>query len=207
MRKLWLVRHGAVTGDGAHRYLGRTDLPMSTEGEAQIRALRDLLRPERFDLVLASDLARSRRTAEILAEGRDVAVRVVPALREIDMGDWEGRLRAEVARDEPEAWAARGADIVGFRPPAGESFADLAARVGPVLDGLETAPERDVLVAGHAGVNRVLLCRLLGLPLDALFRIAQGHGSVSRVEWHGAGPVVHLLGAEPLRPHRGPPSQ
>ncbi|MDR3497294.1 MAG: histidine phosphatase family protein [Ancalomicrobiaceae bacterium] len=196
MRKLWLIRHGSVVGDARDRYIGRTDLPMSRDGEVEIERVAAFLSREPLDLVLASDLARSRRTAEILADDRHVPIRVLPALAEIDMGVWEGRLRSDIAHAYPEAWAERGLDIVGFRPPGGESFADLAARVVPVLQDLaEWGTDLNVAIAGHAGVNRTLLCHLLGMPLDGLFRIAQAHGSVSLVEWRRAAAVVQLLGA------------
>ncbi|MDR3374249.1 MAG: histidine phosphatase family protein [Ancalomicrobiaceae bacterium] len=196
MRKLWLIRHGAVVGDAHDRYIGRTDLPMSHDGEASIERIAAFLRPEPLDLVLASDLARSRRTAEILVAGRHVPIRVLPALAEIDMGDWEGALRSDIAHQHPEAWTARGLDIVGFRPPGGESFADLAARVVPVLECLaDWGTDLSVAIAGHAGVNRTLLCHLLGMPLEALFRIAQPHGAISLIEWHRGTPTVQLLGA------------
>lgn len=196
MRKLWLIRHGTVVGDAARRYIGSTDLPMSGEGEAAIERVAGYLASAPLDLVLCSPLGRSRRTAEILCSGRHVQVRQLPALAEIDMGDWEGMLRSEVAHAYPEAWAARGRDIAGFRPPGGESFADLAARVVPVLECLaEWGTDLNVAIAGHAGVNRVLLCHLLGMPLEALFRIAQPPAALSLVEWPSGSPVVQLMGA------------
>lgn len=198
MHSLRLIRHGAVVGDGVRRYLGRTDLPMNPEGEVQIMRLADRLRGERVDAILCSDLSRSRRSAEILAEGRDIAIDVRPCLREIDMGDWEGLAQADLARREPEAWAARGADIATHRPPGGESFADLRARVAPLLDELSDPDDRrHIVLAGHAGVNRVILCSLLGMALGNLFRLSQDHGCLSLIEWHSGRPVVRLLGATP----------
>lgn len=112
-----------------------------------------------------------------------------PALREIDLGDWEMRERAEIARLDPEAWRAWGADIVGYRPPGGESFADVAARLRPLLAGLlgDGGPTR-MAIAGHAGVDRVALAILVDLPLDRLFVFAQPYGAVHRldIDAHGA---------------------
>lgn len=188
MKTLWLIRHGRVVGDAHRRFLGRTDLPMSGQGEAEIAAVAARLAAEPLDLILASDLARSRRTAEILAAGRAVPIRVEPALREIDMGDWEMRERDEIARLEPEAWRARGGDIARFRPPGGESFADVAARLAPLVATLRAdgAPDH-VAVTGHAGVDRVLLTLLLDLPLDRLFAFAEPHGAVHRLDVEGHG--------------------
>ncbi|NLH81389.1 MAG: histidine phosphatase family protein [Phyllobacteriaceae bacterium] len=194
MRVLWLIRHGRTVGDADRRYVGRTDLPMSRDGEAEIAAVRRILAGRPLDRILCSDLVRSRRTAEILAAGGAVPIEVETGLREIDMGAWEGHERAELARVDPDAWRARGADLEGFRPPDGESFGDVAERAMEVLRRLEIAPSPEhVLIAGHAGVNRVLLARLLGLPLAEIFRFAQPYGAVSRLEFSGSTPRLTLL--------------
>ncbi len=194
MRVLWLIRHGRTVGDADRRYVGRTDLPMSRDGEAEIERVRRFLAGRPLDRILCSDLVRSRRTAEILADGRSVPIEVEPGLREIDMGTWEGRERAELARTDPVAWRARGADLAGFRPPGGESFGDVAERVAKVMSRLEMDSSPDhVLIAVHAGVNRVLLARLLGLPLSEIFRFVQPYGAVSRLEVSGPTPRLTLL--------------
>jgi probable phosphoglycerate mutase len=190
-----LIRHGALAGDAERRYVGATDLPMSEAGEAQIRDLAARLAARMpIDAVYCSDLARSRRAAELLAGGRAIPIHVRPALREIDMGAWEGRTRGEVAERQPDEYARRGGDIVNFRPPGGESFADLAARVTPCWRSLFAESESGVVaVAGHAGVNRVILCDALGMPLANLFRIAQRPGCLNVIERGRDGPIVRLL--------------
>ena len=124
MRTVLLIRHGAVAGDAAHRFIGHTDLPMSADGETQIRELsrrlKDRMPP---DAIYCSDLIRSRRTAELLADGRAIPLRVQPELREINLGAWEGLSRREVAEQQPAEYERRGRYIENFRPPGGESFA------------------------------------------------------------------------------------
>ena len=200
MRTALLIRHGAV-GDGAEeRFLGAADLPMSPAGEAQVRELAARLRLRAIpDAIYCSDLSRSLRTAELLADESAIPIRVRPALREIEMGDWQGLSRREIAERRPEDYAARGRDIANFRPPGGESFADLAARVLPCWRELVEDRETQVVaIAGHAGVNRVILCHLLGAPLANLFRIAQRPACVNVVEWQKNEPVVTLIDGERL---------
>jgi len=200
MRTALLIRHGAV-GDGAEeRFLGAADLPMSPAGEAQVRELAARLRLRAIpDAIYCSDLSRSLRTAELLADESAIPIRVRPALREIEMGDWQGLSRREIAERRPEDYAARGRDIANFRPPGGESFADLAARVLPCWRELVEDRETQVVaIAGHAGVNRVILCHLLGAPLANLFRIAQRLACVNVVEWRKNEPVVTLIDGERL---------
>jgi probable phosphoglycerate mutase len=200
MRTALLIRHGAV-GDGAEeRFLGAADLPMSPAGEAQVRELAARLRLRAIpDAIYCSDLSRSLRTAELLADESAIPIRVRPALREIEMGDWQGLSRREIAERRPEDYAARGRDIANFRPRGGESFADLAARVLPCWRELVEDRETQVVaIAGHAGVNRVILCHLLGAPLANLFRIAQRPACVNVVEWRKNEPVVTLIDGERL---------
>ncbi len=200
MRTVLLIRHGAVEGDAEGRFLGAADVPMSAAGEAQVRGLAARLRPRVApDAIYCSDLSRSRRTAELLASGSAVPIRVRPALREIDMGDWQGLSRREVAERRPADYAARGRDIANFRPTGGESFADLAARVLPCWrDLVEDGETQVVAIAGHAGVNRVILCHLIGAPLANLFRIAQPPACVNVVEWRKNEPVVTLIEGDRL---------
>ncbi|MGA2485340.1 MAG: histidine phosphatase family protein [Roseiarcus sp.] len=200
MRTALLIRHGAV-GDGAEeRFLGAADLPMSPAGEAQVRELAARLRLRAIpDAIYCSDLSRSLRTAELLADESAIPIRVRPALREIEMGDWQGLSRREIAERRPEDYAARGRDIANFRPPGGESFADLVERVLPCWRELVEDRETQVVaIAGHAGVNRVILCHLLGAPLANLFRIAQRLACVNVVEWRKNEPVVTLIDGERL---------
>ena len=97
MRTLLLIRHGTVVGDAERRFLGATDAPMSEAGEAAVRGLAERVRARyALQAVYCSDLGRSRRSAQWLANGV-APVLVRPALREIDMGEWEARLRREIA--------------------------------------------------------------------------------------------------------------
>jgi len=195
MRTALLIRHGLVSEADEDRYSTAADAPMGAAGEAQIGELAARLR-QRFplDAIHCSDLSRSRRTAELLACGAAIPIRAHAALREIDMGDWHGLSRRELAERRPAEYAARGRDIANFRPPGGESFADLAARVLPCWRAIvEDGATHVVAIAGHAGVNRVILCHLLGAPLANLFRIAQRPACVNLIEWRNNQPVVALV--------------
>jgi len=197
LRTVLLIRHGAVVGDADRRFIGANDWPMSESGEAQICGLAGRLHA-RFPIaaIYCSDLNRSRRTAELLAASGGTPIHVRPALREIDLGAWEGALRAEIARSEPTEYERRGRDIAGYRPPGGESFQDLAARVLPFWRNLAADGTDDVVaVAGHCGVNRVILCDALGMPLANLFRIGQQPGCLNVIAWRAGAPVVRLLDA------------
>ncbi len=102
MTTLFLVRHGETDWNAAGRWQGHADIPLNERGRAQAQMLaEELVAQEGVELVYASDLARARETAEILARRLGVEVVLDRDLREIDVGSREGRTWAEID-DRPE---------------------------------------------------------------------------------------------------------
>lgn len=181
--RLVLVRHGATPNNVEARYTGQSDVPLSALGERQAEALATRLASRSFDVVVSSDLARARATAERLANVLASPLQWDADLREVGMGEWEGRTVADVAERYREALASWERDPVHFAPPGGESLDQFAARVGRALtrwtDG--TAGER-ILVVTHGGVIGVAVCLALGLPLEYRRRIGRDNTSITELE-------------------------
>lgn len=188
---VYLLRHGDDRRDGVKRYIGSTDLPLNAIGRQQARRWGTRLSAVSFDRIFASDLDRTVETARIVAEGKEKGrtIEVLPGLRELDLGAWEGLSFDEVRLRYPDEYRDRGADPVAFRPAGGESFEDLRTRVLPVMALLEKeVPLGGVaLVVAHAGVNRVILCELLGMPLANLFRLGQDYGCANLLRRDASG--------------------
>ena len=176
---IYLLRHGDSRPDTVRRFIGRSDGPLNETGRSQAKFWRRELSRIPFDRICCSDLQRSVETARIIGRRIKAPLTVLPGLAEIDLGRWDGLPISEIRRQFPRAYEQRGADLAGYRPPGGESFADLSARVLPVFEGLLRPSAENILIAGHAGVNRVILCRLLGLPLANLFQLEQGYGCLN----------------------------
>lgn len=168
-----LIRH-AETAGGEGRYIGSTDLPLSPAGEAQARALATALGTSPLLALYVSPLQRARRTAAPLANVLGLEPVLLDELREIHLGQWEGLDREELRRTRPGEFEARGRDFAGYRPPGGESFADLALRAEAALRRMADGPQPCAAVT-HAGLIRVLLCLSLGRPLDDVFRFRPAH--------------------------------
>jgi probable phosphoglycerate mutase len=182
---IYLLRHGALAGDSRDRFIGQIDLPLAPEGIRQAEALAPTLRGQEIGVIYCSDLIRSRQTAEIIAGDSDIPIEAFPGLREISLGDWEGLSRREVAVRFPTEFAARGRDIENYRVPGGESFAECRQRVLAAWNAILGCGSERAAVVGHAGVNRLLLCHLLGMPVSNLFRIGQDYGCVNIIEQDG----------------------
>ena len=176
---IYLMRHGEIETSGERRYLGQMDCPLSPRGITQAEAWRNALQGIPFERILCSDLSRTHDTARIITGNRPLPVEALPELREINLGAWDGERMATIKEREPDAWRQRGENIAGFRPPGGESFADLQQRAFPPFQKMAAATRGNVLIVAHAGVNRVLLCSILGMPLGHLFTIAQDHACLN----------------------------
>ncbi len=162
--ELMLVRHARPAIAPGWCY-GQLDVDLAAGALASLPALATELRAWRPDLVISSPLQRCRRLAGQL----DVSVHYEPALMEMSFGAWEGRRWDSMAPSEYGPWAA---DWINQAPPGGESLAQLADRVQTCVSALchnENSARRLLLVV-HAGVIRVLLCRLLDLPLASSLR-------------------------------------
>lgn len=199
---LYLMRHGQTAPETPWRFLGQRDAALSGAGRAQAAAWRDTLRDVDFAGAWCSDLARCRDTAGIVLEGRDLTATPVPGLREISLGEWDGLTVAEVKSRYPGLYEARGANIAEFRPPGGESFSDLAERAWTFLtDEIFSfrSPKQvaNLLVLAHAGVNRVLLCKLLGMSLSRVFSLGQDPCCLNIVSFGPGGPYLTLLNGQP----------
>ncbi len=195
-RLIYLLRHGRIQNSGEQRrYIGQLDVPLDPEGIRQAERLRERLAPVEFQKIFCSDLERSRETARILAGANAGEVVVCPELREIHLGEWEGMSFAEVVRRFPEKFEARGRDIAYYRIAGGESCADCAQRMLPAYQKIVAEKADPVAIVGHAGVNRLILCHLLGMPIANLFRIVQDFACVNVIQYNGVNPQVRLINA------------
>jgi probable phosphoglycerate mutase len=181
---IYLLRHGEIEQSEEKRFVGQADLPLNENGLHQACLWQQKLKTGLFEKIYSSDLRRASQTALIIAGHHKGKVHVLPALREINLGKWEGLSVADAQALFPEEWQRREKDLVTFRPPGGESFRDLALRIGPVFDQIVQGLEGDILIVAHAGVNRVIICQVLGMDLANLFRLGQDYGSLNLLEYN-----------------------
>ncbi len=180
---LYLLRHGTVQIPKAGKcYIGWQDRPLSIIGIAQAKAWARYFSDLGLEEVCCSDLIRCHETAGIIAAGLSLEPCAFRDFREVSMGAWEGKSFQEVKTLHPQAFRARGRRIADHRPPGGESFRDLQNRAWPLFESIVRRLRKRTLVVTHAGVIRVVLCRLLGMPLDNLFTIGQGYGALNIIE-------------------------
>ena len=185
--KILLARHGETPWNAEGRYQGQEDIALSDVGIRQATALGERLRELPIHRAIASPLSRARRTAE-LALGLDRAARLMfdEGLREIAHGTWEGLLASEIGARDPErlrAWR-EAPDTVQMPGAGGESLQQVLDRAWPAFArACAGLGEHDtLLVVAHDAVNRVLLCRILGIPLSKLWGFRQAPTTLNLME-------------------------
>ena len=168
MGELWLVRHGETPWSITGQHTGRTDLALTTKGEAQASGLAArLTRP--WSIVLTSPLARAARTADLAG----LAATPEDGLMEWDYGPAEGRTTAELS-------AERGGWSVWTDPALPESPEQVGARAERVLERVAAPLESgDVCLVGHGHALRILAAVWLGLPAASGRMFALSPASVS----------------------------
>ena len=183
--KLLLARHGETAWNAEGRYQGQEDIPLSEVGEAQARSLGERLRHVHIDRAVASPLKRALRTAELaLGEDRVGKLTTDAGLMEIAHGTWEGLLAAEIRERDPDrlhAWRHAPHEVL---MPEGESLQHVIDRAWPALQRATEGLGKDdtLLVVAHDAVNRVLLCKVMGLPLSRLWTFRQAPTTLNLLE-------------------------
>jgi len=186
-----LARHGETEWSREGRHTGRTDVPLTENGQRQAELLRGALSEWSFERVLSSPLERAIETCRLAGFGD--AARITEDLLEWDYGAYEGITTAEIRESRPD-W-----DLWRDGCPGGEQAADVGRRADRVIASLG---EGDVALFAHGHVLRVLAARWLGLGPEAGALLALGTGTLSVLGYERETRVVTrwnspVAGAEP----------
>lgn len=194
---VYLMRHGDARPDSIRRFAGQVDWALNEVGRAQAAHWARELASVPFVRAYSSTLERAHEFAGIVCAGRRMPLDALPELCEISLGEWEGLSFDEVRTRFPREYARRGAAIADYRVPGGESFSGLAARAIPAFESIVRRTSGPVLIVGHAGVNRVILAHVLGMPLGNIFRLAQGLACLNVIQHSLDGWFVRSMNASP----------
>jgi probable phosphoglycerate mutase len=150
LSRLYLIRHGETAWSLSGQHTGRTDIPLTEQGEQDARKLAERLRTVRFSRVFTSPLQRARRTCELAGLG-DVA-EIEPDLVEWDYGDYEGQFSLDTRKRRPD-W-----NLYRDGGPGGESPAQVSERADHLIARFRTL-EGNIAIFSHAQLGRVLATR------------------------------------------------
>jgi len=149
---------------------------------------------ETLSAVYCSDLRRSEKSAEIVAGRFALRPVIISDLRERGFGIWEGMSFLEIQETHPEEFALWASNPLKYSPPGGENTVQVKERVIRALDMLIGRHDGQKLaIVAHGGVNRIILCHILGVSLENIFRLEQDHAAVNVIEFWEKYPVVKLM--------------
>ncbi len=181
---LILVRHGDSEA-AAGLCIGHTDVALSSSGFLAIQRLAAQWQGEAPRFLFSSDLRRAQQSAQVFAARFATEPLADPRLREIDLGEWDGRRWDTIAVQDAARYRHWADNWLIQEAPGGESFSDVIRRTGAWLAALlgSTGDNDCVLTMAHAGSIRALLCHALGLPPARAFALKVDHARASRIRY------------------------
>jgi alpha-ribazole phosphatase len=170
----------------------------------------------KLSAVYSSDLNRASTSAEIIGRPHGLKPLIIPEFRERNFGIWEGMTFNEIKEQYPSEFKAWASNPLKHSPVNGESTMEVYERAIKALDAIinkhaaESPDEKfgkasgnhggtnHIAIVAHGGVNRIILCHLMGVPLENVFRIEQDPAAINIIEFWERYPVVKLLNGGPL---------
>ena len=167
MTEIFLIRHVQSEGNLYRVMQGHWDGEVTGLGRLQQQALREGFENRPVDAVYASDLARTRFTAEAISGPKGLTLVTDRRLREIDIGPWEGQFFGNVCYEEPESAEAFMRRADEWRHEGAETFSQVGRRVFAAMTEIaEQNAGKRVAVVSHGVSIRSFLSRATGIPLS-----------------------------------------
>ncbi|HIA00380.1 MAG TPA: histidine phosphatase family protein [Myxococcales bacterium] len=192
--RLFLVRHGTTNANEDGLFLGQTDSPLNENGRAEAQALAQRLAGADIDLMIASDLARARETAEIIALAHpNLELSLDKRLREIHLGEFDGLPADQVHAEHPEtiqAWINNPSSA--RMPGAGaETLGEVQARMWKLVEEItKDGSAQNIMLVSHTFAILSLVCKVLDINLDRFRNLFIDRGSISEIRWGRFGPAL-----------------
>ena len=174
-----LLRHGDV--EGGRKYRGHQDDPLSELGWQQLRDNTKI--KQNWNQVISSPLKRCAEFSRELADKHQIPLEIEQDFKEISFGLWEGKTAEELLAEDEVRIKKYWNDPVNVIPPQGEALSDFEKKILLAWNKmLNQYAGQHVLLLSHAGVMRIILCHILGMPLIELFKLDVALAKSSRIE-------------------------
>lgn len=168
--RLYLIRHGETAWSLSGQHTGRTDIPLTEQGESDARMIARHVGAVSFSRVFTSPLRRAKRTCELA--GLSKTAEIEPDLSEWDYGDYEGRRTIDIHKERPE-W-----NVFRHGSPGGESPDQITHRADGLIGKLRKL-EGDIALFTHGHFGRALTARWIGLPVEQARHFVLSTASIS----------------------------
>lgn len=183
MLKIMLVRHGVTFWNAIGKMQGSSDVHLSPDGLHQARLLAAHCPFFTADAIYSSPLARAQTTALVLANKFNLHVEIVPELREINFGDWEGKILRDIAQSDPINFERFFKQPDELEIPNAENVHDLQNRamnaLDKIIDNHKSEKDSHIIIVAHGALNRAILCSLLDIPIRKMWMLSQFNTAVN----------------------------
>ncbi len=190
-----VIRHGAC--EGGEMLRGVTDVPLSELGRQQMRDAIEAMPLDgetRWQRIISSPLVRCRAFADEQAQRFAIPVEEDERWREVDFGEWDGKLIEDLQRSDGENLRRYFVSPTSFTPPGGEAFAKVYDRISEAwLDTVQRYQHQHLLIVMHSLSIRLLLAHVLGTPLDSAARVDVPYASLTRFHVYHHGEKVYPM--------------
>ena len=189
MTTLIFIRHGQSLSNLEKRFSGQHNPDLTALGHRQAEATARHLENAGIEKIYSSDLARAYQTAEHTAKLLGLEIIPTKGLREINAGDWEGKLYADLMVEFPDSYNRWLTDLGHAHPENGESVLDLKDRVYKTVENIiQENRGRCVAIFTHATPVRMLACSWFGIPAEDAIKVPFcTNASISTVEYKDDG--------------------
>lgn len=196
MRKIYLIRHARPDMPaGKMRCIGTTDVPLGTQGELQAVVLGEYMKDISLQAVFCSDLSRAIQTASAIAP--DPAI--VPELREMNAGDWDGLFFDEIRQRWPEVYEKRGIDP-NFPIPGAELPKQGQIRFSMAVERILQQTHGDVAIVAHCTVLQSFLSFVLGTDVNQCRQYKLDYTSITTVGYENGRFSLESMNVRPWVP-------
>ncbi len=188
---IYLVRHGRTAWNKEEIFRGTKDIPLDEQGREEARLGGQWLKEKAIDAVYSSPLSRSVETAEAIAGNHGLEVKLLPGIKDINYGQWEGIAHDEVIKRWPDLyrqWKTM-PHLVTF--PDGESLEMVGKRsMEALMELVERHPKETLVLVAHRAVNKVMVAALIGLDNSHFWRIGQDTGAMNAFRYEERGWII-----------------
>lgn len=193
--ELIFVRHGETDWNRIGRVQGSSDIALNELGHRQAARLANFLETAPLDAIYVSTSRRAIETAEALTKNRTLIPIQSAQIVEINYGHWEGQTSDQILEKWPQEWADFKRDSINYRPPAGETIAQLHARLEAFIsDVTKKHTSGRVAVVSHGGAIGHMISILISEAALAATRIQLANCALSRVVVSASGTKLVSLG-------------
>ncbi len=179
--KLYLVRHGETQSNSQKIIQGQANTNLNDIGRQQARNLASVLKKENITKIYSSDLSRAKETAEIINEQLKVEMTLTSQLRELDMGNWEGKSFLEIQKiPHFEYWMLQPTKLDEVR--GGEKLTDLRNRIEDFMQSTKNE-SGNILIVTHGIALTTFILSVLNSSMDNIWKVMVNNASLSVIRY------------------------